>query len=40
MVDDGVSLARSLFAFNSANAEGWMLYAEYMMLPYEPPSGR
>lgn len=40
MVDRGVSLARSLFAFNSVNVEGWALYAEAEMLPYEPPSGQ
>ena len=28
MVERGVSLARSLFAFNSVNVEGWALYAE------------
>jgi len=40
MVERGVSLARSLFAFNSVNAEGWALYAESEMLPYEPPQGQ
>jgi len=40
MVERGVSLARSLFAFNSVNVEGWALYAESEMLPYEPPSGQ
>jgi uncharacterized protein (DUF885 family) len=40
MVEHGVSLARSLFAHNSVNTEGWALYAEYMMLPYEPPSAQ
>ena len=40
MVERGVSLARSLFAFNSVNVEGWALYAESEMLPYEPPAGR
>ncbi|HEY8682718.1 MAG TPA: DUF885 family protein, partial [Rhodanobacter sp.] len=28
MLEHGVSLARSLFAFNSVNVEGWALYAE------------
>lgn len=37
MVEHGVSLARSLFARNSVNTEGWALYSEAMMLPYEPP---
>jgi len=40
MVERGVSLARSLFAFNSVNVEGWALYAESEMLPHEPPSGQ
>jgi hypothetical protein len=40
MLEHGVSLARSLFAFNSVNVEGWALYAESEMLPYEPPAGQ
>jgi uncharacterized protein (DUF885 family) len=40
MVEHGVSLARSLFAFNSVNVEGWALYAEWMMAPYEPAGGQ
>ena len=40
MVEHGVSLARSLFAFNSVNVEGWALYSEYMMMPYEPKGGQ
>lgn len=40
MVERGVSLARSLFAFNSVNVEGWALYAESEMQPYEPPAGQ
>ena len=40
MVERGVSLARSLFAFNSVNVEGWALYSEAEMLPYEPPAGQ
>jgi len=36
MVERGVSQARSLYAFNSVNVEGWALYAEAEMLPYEP----
>jgi hypothetical protein len=40
MIDRGVSLARSLFAFNSANAEGWAMYAEHIMQPYEPADGQ
>jgi uncharacterized protein (DUF885 family) len=40
MVEQGVSLARALFAFNSTNVEGWGLYAEYIMQPYEPAEGQ
>jgi uncharacterized protein (DUF885 family) len=40
MVERGVSLARSLFAFNSVNVEGWALYSEAEMKPYEPLDGQ
>jgi hypothetical protein len=40
MVEHGVSLARALYAFNSTNAEGWGLYAEYIMQPYESVEGQ
>ena len=40
MVEQGVSLARALYAFNSTNAEGWGLYSEYIMEPYEPAEGQ
>jgi len=40
MVERGVSLARSLFAFNSVNVEGWALYAEAEIKPYEPLDGQ
>jgi uncharacterized protein (DUF885 family) len=40
MVEQGVSSARALYAFNSTNAEGWGLYAEYIMQPYEPTEGQ
>ena len=40
MVERGTSLARALFAFNSANVEGWGLYAEYILYPYMPPDGK
>jgi uncharacterized protein (DUF885 family) len=36
LVENGTSLARALFAFNSANAEGWGLYAETIMHEYLP----
>jgi hypothetical protein len=40
MVEHGVSLARALYAFNSTNAEGWGLYSEFIMQPYEPAEGQ
>jgi hypothetical protein len=40
VVEHGVSLARALFAFNSVNVEGWGLYAEAEMVPYEPLEGQ
>ena len=40
MVANGVSQARALYAFNSVNVEGWALYAEAEMLPYEPAEGQ
>jgi uncharacterized protein (DUF885 family) len=40
MVEGGVSLARSIFAFNSVNVEGWALYCEAEMKPYEPLEGQ
>lgn len=40
MVERGVSLARAIYAFNSTNAEGWGLYAEWMMYPYMPDDAK
>jgi uncharacterized protein (DUF885 family) len=40
MVEHGVSLARALYAFNSTNVEGWGLYSEWLMQPYEPAEGQ
>jgi hypothetical protein len=40
MVERGVSTARSLYAMNSVNVEGWALYAEAEMLPFEPVEGQ
>jgi uncharacterized protein (DUF885 family) len=40
MVEHGVSLARALYAFNSTNVEGWGLYSEWIMQPYEPVDGQ
>ena len=36
IIESGVSIARALFAFNSANVEGWGLYAEAIVRPYLP----
>jgi uncharacterized protein (DUF885 family) len=40
MVERGISIARSLYAFNSTNVEGWGLYAEYITKPYMPLDGQ
>jgi uncharacterized protein (DUF885 family) len=40
MVEQGVSLARVLYAFNSTNVEGWGLYSEAIIEPYMPPEGQ
>jgi uncharacterized protein (DUF885 family) len=40
MVEEGVSQARALYAFNSTNVEGWGLYSEYITLPYMPVEGQ
>ncbi len=40
IVENGVSLARAVFAFNSVNVEGWALYMEAEMKPYEPLDGQ
>jgi hypothetical protein len=40
MLEHGVSLARALYAFNSTNVEGWGLYAEWIMEPFEPTEGK
>jgi uncharacterized protein (DUF885 family) len=40
MIESGVSTARAVFAFNSVNVEGWALYAEAEMQPYEPLDGQ
>jgi hypothetical protein len=36
MTEVGVSIPRAVFAFNSANVEGWALYAESFLKPYLP----
>src|SRR4029077_4553585 len=40
MIEQRVSDARVLFAFNSTNVEGWRLYSEWLIEPYEPAEGR
>jgi len=36
VIESGVSVARAVFAMNSANVEGWGLYAEAIVRPYLP----
>lgn len=36
VIESGVSITRALFAFNSANVEGWGLYAEAIVRPFLP----
>ncbi|MDP9050840.1 MAG: DUF885 domain-containing protein [Acidobacteriota bacterium] len=40
MLEHGVSRARAMYAFNSTNVEGWGLYSEWVMQPYEPVDGQ
>jgi uncharacterized protein (DUF885 family) len=40
MIEGGVSAARAIFAANSANVEGWGLYAESIVRPYMPLEGQ
>jgi Bacterial protein of unknown function (DUF885) len=40
MVEKGISLARSQFANNDVNIEGWGLYAEAILKPYMPLDGQ
>ena len=40
MLERGVSTARVVFALNSANVEGWALYAEAVLKQYLPPEGQ
>jgi uncharacterized protein (DUF885 family) len=40
MLENGVSTARIVYAFNSANVEGWALYAEAVMKQYLPIDGQ
>jgi hypothetical protein len=40
LVENGTSLARTTYAFNSANVEGWGLYAEAIMMEHLPLEGQ
>jgi len=40
IIEAGVSDARTIFAFNSTNVEGWGLYSEWIMQPYMPAEGQ
>jgi Bacterial protein of unknown function (DUF885) len=40
MIEGGVSEARSIFAANRVNVEGWGLYAESIVKPYMPLEGQ
>jgi hypothetical protein len=40
MLESGVSSTRAVFAFNSANVEGWALYSEAFMKQYMPLDGQ
>jgi len=40
MIEEGVSITRAIFAFNSVNVEGWGLYAEAIAKPYMPLDGQ
>jgi hypothetical protein len=40
MIENGTSIPRAVFAFNSANVEGWALYAESVMKQYLPLEGQ
>jgi uncharacterized protein (DUF885 family) len=40
LIEKGVSRARSIYAFNSVNCEGWALYAEAETKPYLPLDGQ
>ena len=40
MIEAGVSTTRGIFSFNSANVEGWGLYAEAIAKPFMPFEGQ
>jgi hypothetical protein len=39
IIEQSVSDARVTFAFNSTNVEGWGLYSEWLIEPFEPAEG-
>ena len=39
VVEKGVSIARAIFSFNIVNMEGWGLYSESLIQPFEPAEG-
>ena len=40
MIENGVSIPRAIFAFNSANVEGWGLYSEAIVMEHLPLEGQ
>lgn len=40
MLEQGVSIARVRFASNPTNEEGWALYSEFLIQPFEPLDGQ
>ncbi len=40
MIENGISVPRAIFAFNSANTEGWGLYSEALMMEHIPLEGQ
>jgi hypothetical protein len=40
MIEGGTSITRTILAFNSANVEGWALYAEAITKPFMPLDGQ
>ncbi|MBW4699903.1 MAG: DUF885 domain-containing protein [Aphanocapsa lilacina HA4352-LM1] len=40
LVEQGVSSARAIYAFNSTNVEGWGLYSEAIVEPFIPAEGQ
>lgn len=40
MIENGVSVPRAVFAFNSGNVEGWALYSEAIIMEHLPLEGQ